>query len=223
MQVPPSRTKGWTGALACGNTVPALLRGMNVRSSFLPNFFGSVLVASCSTSPSAHLTDDIDRVNEALTDTVLSSADQLINKYEHLRTMACAEGRLLGDSVNLLYERASERMFALDEQLTGPALVDGDPVLLAFKEHGVGSQAFNSTLELYALMEQVTTDDSARVMIQKIAQPLRTAGDIATWYQRDFLQVPAPAITAMLEKTVADMGQAKRWCAASLLKPCNER
>lgn len=174
----------------------------------------------CGYFASEKMHDAFEEANSGLTDSVLASTEVLDNKYEHLRSMACAEGRMWSDSVALLYERASERMFALDELLTGPNIGEGDPVQRAFAEDGPGNEALNASLALYAMMEQVTIDESAKARIAEMAEPLRSANGILAWYERDFRGAPPPVITASIERYVADMGRAKRLCMGLLLVPC---
>ncbi|MEO8066370.1 MAG: hypothetical protein ABI599_01630 [Flavobacteriales bacterium] len=193
---------------------------MSTTIGRLPVLLGFLSLFGCGPSPSEGILDAFNKVNDALTDTVLASADKLDAKYEHLRAMACAEGRVLADSVSLLYEHASERMFALDELLTGPYLGDGQPVLEAFAANGPATKALNASLMLYRSMESMTTDDSTKALVVSAAQPFRAVGDVNAWYQRDFRQVPAATITALVERYVADMGRTKRRCIAVLLEPC---
>lgn len=202
---------------------PLYFARMSTTIGRLSVLLGVLSLSSCGPSPSEKIMDEFNRANEALTDTVLASADKLDAKYEHLRAMACAEGRMLANSVSMLYERASERMFALDETLTGPSLADGQPASDAFAPNGVASEALNAALALYGSMESMSTDDSTKRVIVAAAQPFRTAGDVNAWYERDFRQAPAPAITALAERYVADMGRTKRRCIADLLKPCGGR
>ena len=187
----------------------------------LLSMVAALACSGCGYWGSEKMHDEFEEVNSGLTDSVLASTDRLANKYEHLRTMACAEGRMWSDSVNLLYERASERMFALDELLTGPDLGDGHTALSAFGENSVGNEALNASLALYAMMEQVTMDDSTKARIAEMAGPLRSANGIHAWYERDFRRAPPPEVTASIERYVAEMGRAKRMCTGVLLAPCD--
>lgn len=175
----------------------------------------------CGSCTSEADLDTFASADRALTDTVLAASDQLDSKYEHLRAMACSEGRVWADSVNILYERASERMFALDELLTGPAVVGNDKPADPFHEDGLAAEALKTSLALYDLMEQVTVSDSAEASIAETARPLRSVEHVNAWYHRDFRQAPPPSITATIERYVADMGRAKRLCIAELLMPCD--
>lgn len=162
---------------------------------------------------------EFQRVNNSLEDSLTSSKEMLDQKYAYLQQMACAEGRLLSDSVNLLYERASERLFALDEALTGPAVSDekrSDP----FKEGGLASDALFNSLQLYGLMISICPEDSARAGIVSYGAPFDGLENVKAWHTRDFQQAPPPVVTSNIERWVADMGKAKRLCTGALLAPC---
>ncbi len=180
----------------------------------------TLLACGCGRSVPEKILDEFEKVDQELADSMLASADLLDSKYEHLRLMACAEGRLLADSVNILYERASERLFALDELLAGPDVGEGNSAGSAFDPEGVAEQALRTSAALYYLMEQVTAGDSASGRIAEMGSPLSTVQDLDAWYQRDFHQAPPPVITATIERYVADMAKAKRLCTGVLLAPC---
>ena len=127
---------------------------------------------------------------------------------------------MLADSCNILYERASERPFALDELLAGPDVGEGNSAVSAFAPEGLAEQALRTSAALYYLMEQVTAGDSASGRIAEMGSPLSTVQDLDAWYQRDFHQAPPPVITATIERYVADMAKAKRLCTGVLLAPC---
>lgn len=181
----------------------------------------TLLACGCGRSVSEKILDEFEQVDQELTDSILTPSDLLDSKYEHLRLMACAEGRLLADSVNLLYEHASERMFALDELLAGPDVGDGNTAGGAFRPNGLGEEALQATQALYLLMEQVTAGDTASADITEIATPMKSIQSLDAWYQRDFHQAPPPVITATIERYVADMAKAKRLCTSVLLAPCD--
>ncbi len=185
--------------------------------AFLPI---TLLACSCGPSASEKVLGEFTKAEAALTDSVLASSHLLDSKYEHLRSMACAEGRLLADSVNILYEHASERMFALDELLAGPDVGEGKTADDAFRADGLGEEALQASQSLYLLMVQVTEGDSASIRIAELGSPLNTVKDLSAWYQHDFHQAPPPAITATIERYVADMAKAKRICTGALLAPC---
>lgn len=163
--------------------------------------------------------EEFQRVNNSLEDSLTASKDMLEHKYAYLQQMACAEGRVLADSVNVLYERASERLFALDEALTGPAVND-EKAVGPFDKGGLASQALANSQQLYALMIAVCPEDSARAGIASYGEALTGLPDPQTWQSRDFQQAPPPVVTSNIERWVADMGKAKRLCTGALLAPC---
>lgn len=181
---------------------------------------GAVLAAlwtGCGVSDA--INDSLTTVDNALQDSLTASKDMLAQKYAYLQQMACAEGRMLADSVNLLYERASERLFALDEALTGPAVSD-EKMPGPFEEGGVASGALTNSQQLYALMTAVCPDDSARASIVSYGEAFTGLPDAQAWQVRDFQQAPPPVVTSNIERWVAEMGKAKRLCTGVLLAPC---
>lgn len=168
---------------------------------------------------SDQINESLTTVDNALQDSLTASKAMLDQKYAYLQQMACAEGRLLADSVNVLYERASERLFALDEALTGPAVNDekaGGP----FDEGGLAVEALTLSKQLYSMMASVCPEDSARASIASYGEAFTVLSDVGAWQVRDFKQAPPPAITSNIERWVADMGKAKRLCSGALLAPC---
>ncbi|QQR85946.1 MAG: hypothetical protein IPJ76_15255 [Flavobacteriales bacterium] len=163
--------------------------------------------------------EEFQRVNNSLEDSLTASKDMLEQKYAYLQQMACAEGRLLSDSVNVLYERASERLFALDEALTGPA-VSEEKAQGPFEEGGLASEALTYSQQLYALMIAICPEDSARAGIAAYGEAFTGLTDVQAWQVRDFQQAPPPVVTSNVERWVADMGRSKRLCTSALLAPC---
>lgn len=181
---------------------------------------GVVLAALCTgCGVSDALNDSFVTVDNALQDSLTASKDMLAQKYAYLQQMACAEGRLLADSVNVLYERASERLFALDEALTGPAVTD-EKAVGPFDEGGLAVEALTLSKQLYSMMALVCPEDSARASIASYGEAFTVLSDVGAWQVRDFEQAPPPVVTSNIERWVADMGKAKRLCTGALLAPC---
>lgn len=184
-----------------------------------PDLLASLLVCCLVSAGCNGPVEEFQRVNNSLEDSLTASKEMLEQKYAYLQQMACAEGRMLADSVNVLYERASERLFALDEALTGPALND-EKAVGPFDEGGLAVEALTLSKQLYSMMASVCPEDSARASIASYGETFSVLSDAGAWQVRDFQQAPPPVVTSNIERWVADMGKAKRLCTGALLAPC---